>query len=99
MPNRARFCGYALPLLLVLSLSSAYAQTTGSRSLAEEMDSSNTATQRMLDMVKAAKAQEQAAKGFGKSTTVPASNPSKVPGSTNASKTGRRRNSQADAPE
>ena len=99
MPNRARFCGFALPWLLVLCVTGAYAQSTGSRSLAEEMDSSNTATQRMLDMVKAAKAQEQAAKGFGKSTPLPASNPSKVPGKANASKTGSRQNSQADAPE
>ena len=99
MPNRARFSGFALPWLLVLCLTGAHAQSTGSRSLADEMDSTNTATQRMLDMVKAAKAQEQAAKGFGKPTPVQAINPSKVPGSATASKTDKRLNSEADAPE
>jgi hypothetical protein len=61
-----------LPIWGSLTLPSdlAQAQTQGqgpmrSRSLADEMDSTNTATGRMLELVKAAKAQEQAAKGFG----------------------------------
>lgn len=61
---------------LALPYALAQAQTPGqvpprSRSLADEMDSTNTATGRMLELAKAAKAQEQAAKGFGSAIADP----------------------------
>ena len=62
----------ALSLCLSLLFNLAQAQTPVGRSLADEMDSTNTATGRMLELVKAAKAQEQAAKGLGSSVPLPA---------------------------
>jgi hypothetical protein len=62
----------ALSLCLPLLFNLAQAQTPAGRSLADEMDSTNTATGRMLELVKAAKAQEQAAKGLGPSVPLPA---------------------------
>jgi hypothetical protein len=62
MPKPARFYKNTLGMLLWLCLSNAQAQTAATRSLAEEMDSTNTATGNMLSLIKAAKAQERAAK-------------------------------------
>ena len=62
----------ALSLCVSLLFNMAQAQTPVGRSLADEMDSTNTATGRMLELVKAAKAQEQAAKGLGSSVPLPA---------------------------
>jgi hypothetical protein len=62
----------ALSLCVPLLFNLAQAQTPAGRSLADEMDSTNTATGRMLELVKAAKAQEQAAKGLGPSAPLPA---------------------------
>ena len=98
MPKRVNFGGFVLPALLVCYLNVAHAQTPGSRSLADEMDSTNTATHRMLDIVKAAKTQEQAAKGFGKSTPVQVLNPSSAAGG-DASRTGGRENAEPNNPE
>jgi hypothetical protein len=64
-----------LPLLGHTAQAQTQVQTQGSRSLADEMDISNTATGRMLELVKAAKAQEQAAKGFGPALPLTAVNP------------------------
>lgn len=72
-----------LPLLGLVAQAQAQAQTQVqtkvqtqvSRSLADEMDNTNTATGRMLELVKAAKAQEQAAKGFGPALPLTAVNP------------------------
>jgi hypothetical protein len=62
MPKHARFYKNTLRMLLLLCLGNAHAQTAATRSLAEEMDSTNTATGNMLSMIKTAKAQERAAK-------------------------------------
>ena len=62
MPKPARFYKNTLRMLLLLCLGNAHAQTAATRSLAEEMDSTNTATGNMLSLIKAAKAQERAAK-------------------------------------
>ena len=62
MPKHARFYKNTLRILLLLCLGNAHAQTAATRSLAEEMDSTNTATGNMLSMIKTAKAQERAAK-------------------------------------
>lgn len=64
MPMHAKVCRH-VGSVLCLIVGMAQAQTPASRSLADEMDSNNTATGRMLALVKASKAQEQAAKGFG----------------------------------
>ena len=61
MPKPARFYKNTLAMLLLLCLGNAHAQTAATRSLAEEMDSTNTATGNMLSLIKAAKAQERAA--------------------------------------
>jgi hypothetical protein len=75
MPRHAKFSPLlrvALSLCVSLLFNMAQAQTPVGRSLADEMDSTNTATGRMLELVKAAKAQEQAAKGLGSSVPLPA---------------------------
>ena len=78
----------ALSLCVPLLFSLAQAQTPAGRSLADEMDSTNTATGRMLELVKAAKAQEQAAKGLGPSVPLPAiktvTTPANAPSAGNA---------------
>ena len=75
MPRHAKFFPLVrvlLSLCVPLLFNLAQAQTPAGRSLADEMDSTNTATGRMLELVKAAKAQEQAAKGLGPSVPLPA---------------------------
>jgi hypothetical protein len=78
----------ALSLCVPLLFNLAQAQTPAGRSLADEMDSTNTATGRMLELVKAAKAQEQAAKGLGPSAPLPAiktvTTPANAPSAGNA---------------
>jgi hypothetical protein len=91
MPRHAKFSPLlrvALSLCLSLLFNLAQAQTPVGRSLADEMDSTNTATGRMLELVKAAKAQEQAAKGLGSSVPLPAiktvTTPANAPSAGNA---------------
>jgi hypothetical protein len=85
------FCA-VLMLWLPLFVNLAHAQTLVSRSLADEMDSTNTATARMLELVKAAKAQEQAAKGFGPASPLTAINPLTAPAPVNANSVGNTKN-------
>jgi hypothetical protein len=91
MPRHAKFSPLlrvALSLCVPLLFNLAQAQTPAGRSLADEMDSTNTATGRMLELVKAAKAQEQAAKGLGPSAPLPAiktvTTPANAPSAGNA---------------
>ena len=91
MPRHAKFSPLlrvALSLCVSLLFNMAQAQTPVGRSLADEMDSTNTATGRMLELVKAAKAQEQAAKGLGPSAPLPAiktvTTPANAPSAGNA---------------
>jgi hypothetical protein len=85
-----------VPLLFNL----AQAQTPAGRSLADEMDSTNTATGRMLELVKAAKAQEQAAKGLGPSAPLPANKTvtTPAPGAGNAKNKAATTTKQAETP-
>ena len=88
----------ALSLCLPLLFNLAQAQTPAGRSLADEMDSTNTATGRMLELVKAAKAQEQAAKGLGSSVPLPAIKTvtTPAPGAGNAKNKAATKTKQAD---
>ena len=105
MPRHAKFSSLvrlALSLCVPLLFNLAQAQTPAGRSLADEMDSTNTATGRMLELVKAAKAQEQAAKGLGSSVPLPAIKtvtapaPVPVPGAGNAKNKPAPKTKQAD---
>jgi hypothetical protein len=64
------------------------------------MDSTNTATGRMLELVKAAKAQEQAAKGLGSSVPLPAIKTvtTPAPGAGNAKNKAATTTKQAETP-
>jgi hypothetical protein len=64
------------------------------------MDSTNTATGRMLELVKAAKAQEQAAKGLGPSVPLPANKTvtTPAPGAGNAKNKAATTTKQAETP-
>ncbi len=90
----------ALSLCVPLLFNLAQAQTPVGRSLADEMDSTNTATGRMLELVKAAKAQEQAAKGLGSSVPLPAIKTvtTPAPGAGNAKNKPATSTKQAEAP-
>ena len=90
----------ALSLCLPLLFNLAQAQTPAGRSLADEMDSTNTATGRMLELVKAAKAQEQAAKGLGPSVPLPAIKTvtTPAPGAGNAKNKAATSTKQAETP-
>jgi hypothetical protein len=90
----------ALSLCLPLLFNLAQAQTPAGRSLADEMDSTNTATGRMLELVKAAKAQEQAAKGLGPSVPLPANKTvtTPAPGAGNAKNKAATTTKQAETP-
>jgi hypothetical protein len=101
MPRHAKFSPLlrvALSLCVPLLFNLAQAQTPAGRSLADEMDSTNTATGRMLELVKAAKAQEQAAKGLGSSVPLPAIKTvtTPAPGAGNAKNKAATKTKQAD---
>ena len=101
MPRHAKFFPLVrvlLSLCVPLLFNLAQAQTPAGRSLADEMDSTNTATGRMLELVKAAKAQEQAAKGLGPSVPLPAIKTvtTPAPGAGNAKNKAATKTKQAD---
>ncbi len=88
-----------LPASLLLAPNAAHAQSPVSRSLGDEMKSANTATQRMLELVKATRAQEQAMNGFGPATAAQTSKPATSPTQGRAVKAGAVQKTPEAAPE
>ena len=106
MPNRASLLRVLQPTLLpallsalLLAPNTAHAQSPVSRSLGDEMKSANTATQRMLELVKATRAQEQAMNGFGPAIEAQSSKPAAGPAPGSAAKAGAGQKAPEAAPE
>ncbi len=99
MPNRTSLQRVVLSAALLLALTAALAQSPVSRSLGDEMKSANTATQRMLELVKATREQEQAMNGFGPATAAQTSKPAAGPARVSAAKEGAGQKAPEAAPE